>query len=267
MSAEPVWRALNVLVATLIVVFLIAPMLIVVVISFSSAPFLTFPPPGFSLQWYRKFFDNPAWTSAMATSLLVTIPTCLAATVLGTTAAIALSGARVPGSQVILSFLMAPLVVPVIITGAAIYGLFSLWGLAGTLTGFILAHTILTIPYVISTVLASLATVDSQLERAAMTLGATPWSAFWRVVFPLIVPGILSGLLFALVVSFDDLVVSLFLSSPTVRPVSVQMWSDIRGEVDPTISAVGTMIFGVSLAVLLAETLLRRHGAARPAPI
>ena len=118
----------------------------------------------------------------------------------------------------------------------------------------------LTVPFVLSTVLASLSMIDEQLERAAMTLGATPWSAFWRIVLPLALPGILSGLLFALVISFDDLIVSLFLSSPTVRPVSVQMWSDIRGEVDPTISAVGTIIFCVSLLVLVAESLIRPRG-------
>ena len=125
MTADRVWRSLNATIAGLIVVFLIAPMLIVVVISFSSAPFLTFPPPGLSLQWYRKFFGNPAWTDAMATSVAVTVPSCLLATALGTAGAIALRSGRVPGSRVLAGFLMAPLVVPLIITAAAIYGLFS----------------------------------------------------------------------------------------------------------------------------------------------
>ncbi len=152
---------------------------------------------------------------------------------------------------------MAPVVVPVIITAAAMFGIFRGFGLYGTLSGLVLAHTVLTIPYVVTTVLASLHMVDEQLENAALTLGATRWSAFWRVVFPLILPAVLSGFLFAVVISFDELVVSLFISSPTLRPVTVQMWSDIRGDVDPTISAIGTVLFVFSLVVLLAESLLR----------
>ena len=115
----------------------------------------------------------------------------------------------------------------------------------------------LSVPYVIATVLASLHVLDEQLEKAALTLGATYWSAFWRVVFPLILPAVLSGFLFAMIISFDELVVSLFISSPTLRPVTVKMWSDIRGDIDPTISAIGSVIFLFSFLVLLAESLLR----------
>ena len=129
----------------------------------------------------------------------------------------------------------------------------------GTLLGLVLAHATLAMPYVVFTVLASLQLVDDQLENAAMTLGATRWRAFWRVTFPLILPAVLSGLLFAMVVSFDELIVSIFLSSPTVRPVSVQMWSDVRGDVDPTIAAIGTVLLAFSVVALLLETVLRRQ--------
>jgi len=117
----------------------------------------------------------------------------------------------------------------------------------------------LAIPYVVFTVLAALRLVDDQLENAAMTLGATRWRAFWRVTFPLIVPAVLSGLLFAMVISFDELIVSIFLSSPTVRTVSVQMWSDVRGDVDPTIAAIGSLVLAFSVVALLLETALRRQ--------
>jgi putative spermidine/putrescine transport system permease protein len=150
-------------------------------------------------------------------------------------------------------------VVPVIITAAAKLSMFRQWGLQGTILGLVLAHATLATPYVVFTVLAALQLVDDQLESAAMTLGATRWRAFWRVTFPLILPAVLSGLLFAMVVSFDELVVSIFLSSPTVRPVSVQMWSDVRGDIDPTIAAIGTLILAFSVGVLLLESLLRRQ--------
>jgi putative spermidine/putrescine transport system permease protein len=258
------WSIARAVVCGLIVLYLIAPMIIVLIISFSSAQFLTFPPPGFSLQWYRKLFADAAWLDALITSLQIMVPTGTIATVLGTAAAVGIARGRFPGASIVSSFLMAPVVVPVIITAAAMFGIFRGFGLYGTLTGLILAHTILTIPYVVTTVLASLHMVDEQLENAALTLGATPWSAFWRIVFPLVLPAILSGFLFAVIISFDELVVSIFISSPTLRPVTVKMWSDIRGDIDPTISAIGTVLFIFSLVVLFAETLLRsrwREGA------
>ncbi len=251
------WTVLRVSVCALIVVYLIAPMIIVLIISFSSAPFLTFPPPGFSLQWYRKLFSDPDWLSSLITSVQIMLPTGVIATALGTAAAVGIVRGRFPGAAILSSLLMAPVVVPVIITAAALFGFFGGLGLNGTLGGLILAHTVLTIPYVMATVLASLRVLDWQLENAALTLGATYWSAFWRVVFPLILPAVLSGFLFAMIISFDELVVSLFVSSPTLRPVTVKMWSDILGDVNPTISAIGSVIFLFSLVVLLAESLLR----------
>jgi putative spermidine/putrescine transport system permease protein len=251
------WAVARAVVCALIVVYLIAPMIIVLIISFSSAPFLTFPPPGFSLQWYRKLFGQGDWLDALITSAQIMLPTGIIATVLGTAAAVGIARGRFPGASIVTGLLMAPVVVPVIITAAAMFGVFRGFGLYGTLTGLILAHTVLTIPYVVTTVLASLHMVDEQLEDAALTLGATHWSAFWRVVFPLILPAVLSGFLFAMVISFDEVIVSIFISSPTLRPVTVQMWSDIRGDVNPTISAIGTVLFLFSLFVLLAESLLR----------
>lgn len=251
------WTVVRIAVCTLIVIYLIAPMIIVLVISFSSAPFLMFPPPGFSLQWYHKLFNDPDWLGSLITSVQIMFPTGIIATAFGTAAAFGIARGRFPGAAIISSILMAPVVVPVIITAAAVFGFFGGLGLNGTLGGLIIAHTVLTIPYVVATVLASLRVLDEQLEKAALTLGATYWSAFWRVVFPLILPAVLSGFLFAMIISFDELVVSLFISSPTLRPVTVKMWSDILGDVNPTISAIGSVIFLFSLVVLLAESLLR----------
>jgi putative spermidine/putrescine transport system permease protein len=243
----------------LLALYMLAPMVVVVVISFSSAAFLHFPPPGFSLQWYRRLFADEAWTGSLIVSLEVMVPTALLATALGTAAAVGLARSRLPGTALIGAVLMAPIVVPVIIIAAAIYTLFQAWGMNGTLHGLIVAHTMLTTPYVLATVRGAMETVDRSLEQAALTLGATPWRGFWRVTFPLILPGVLSGLLFAMVVSFDELIVSMFISTPELRPVTVQMWSDVRGAVDPTISAIATLLFIFSLLVLLAEAALRRR--------
>jgi len=257
--ADHVWPYLRAVICAAILIFLISPMVIVVIVSFSSAPFLTFPPPGFSLQWYNKLFSLPVWIDALSTSAIVMVPSALAATAIGTAAAVGLARGRLPGAGLIAGLVMAPMVVPVIITAAAMLAVFRQWGLQGTVLGLILAHATLATPYVVFTVLASLRLVDDQLESAAMTLGATRWRAFWRVTFPLILPAVLSGLLFAMVVSFDELVVSIFLSSPTVRPVTVQMWSDVRGDVDPTIAAIGAIILAFSVCALLLETVLSRQ--------
>jgi len=265
LRADRVWSALSGVVCAAIVIFLIAPMVIVVIISFSSAPFLMFPPPGFSLQWYEKVFSLPVWVDGLTTSLKVMIPSSLLATALGTAAAIGLARGRFPGRELLTIFIMAPLVVPVIITAAAILATFRSWGLLGTYAGLILAHTMLAVPYVLFTVLAALQLVDDQLESAALTLGATRLKAFWRITLPLVMPAVLSGMLFAMVVSFDELIVSIFISAPAVRPVTVQMWSDVRGDIDPTIAAIGTLILGFSIAVLLLESVLRRQRVSGPA--
>jgi putative spermidine/putrescine transport system permease protein len=256
LRADHVWPYLRAAFCTAIVVFLIAPMVIVVIVSFSSAQFLTFPPPGFSLQWYRKLFSLPVWSNALSTSAMVMIPSAVVATAAGTAAAVGLARSRFPGAGLIAGLVMAPMVVPVIITAAAMLAVFRNWGLQGTIPGLVLAHATLAMPFVVFTVLAALRLVDDELESAAMTLGATRWRAFWRVTFPLILPAVLSGLLFAMVVSFDELVVSIFLSSPTVRPVTVQMWSDVRGDVDPTIAAIGALILAFSVGALLLEIVL-----------
>jgi putative spermidine/putrescine transport system permease protein len=263
LRADHVWPYLRAVICAAIIVFLISPMVIVIIVSFSSAQFLTFPPPGFSLQWYRKLFSLPVWVDALSTSLMVMVPSALAATAVGTAAAVGLARGRLPSAGLVAALVMAPMVVPVIITAAAMLAVFRQWGLQGTILGLIFAHATLAIPYVVFTVLAALRLVDDQLESAAMTLGATRWRAFWRVTFPLILPAVLSGLLFAMVVSFDELVVSIFLSSPTVRPVTVQMWSDVRGDVDPTIAAIGAIILAFSVCALMLETVLSRQRDSR----
>jgi putative spermidine/putrescine transport system permease protein len=258
LRAIPWWSVLRVSICALMALLMLAPLAIVLIISFSSAPFLTFPPPGFSFQWYRTFFGDAEWMETLWTSVRVMIPTSVLATALGTSAAIAIARGRIPGASLIVGLLMAPLVVPVIITAAAVFGAFRAWGLYGTLPGLILAHTVLTIPFVLSTVLAALRLVDTRLEDAALTLGATHWKTFWRITFPMILPAVISGLLFALVISFDELVVSLFISTPYVRPITVQMWSDVRGAVDPTITAIATSLFVFTLSVMLLERLIAR---------
>lgn len=257
MISKP-WTWVRVAICWLVVVYMIVPLAIILIISFSSAPFLTFPPPGFSLQWYESFANDPSWLRSLLVSIQVMIPTAILATILGVAAAIGISRSRLVIVTFINGLLMAPLVVPVIITAAAMFGVFRIWGLYGNLLGLIVAHTVLTIPYVLSTVGTSIRLVDIRLEDAAVSLGAKPLTTFRLITLPLIMPAVLSGLLFAMVLSFDELVVSLFISTPVVRPVTVQMWSNIRGDTDPTIAAIATALFLFSLLILLLDAMVRR---------
>ena len=253
------WRMLRGGVCTLVALYLLAPLVIVIIVSFSAAPFLRFPPPGISLRWYQNLFGNPDWVNSILISIEVLIPSSIMATLLGTAAAYALGRGRVPGATLITACLMLPVVVPGIITAAALFGVYRGLGLNGTLTGLVIGHTVLITPYVVATVGSALRSLDARLEDAAATLGARPWAAFRHVTLPLLSPAVLSGLLFAMVVSFDELIVSLFVSTARTRPVPVQMWSNLRGDFDPTIAAIATLCFVFALVALLLEMTLRRR--------
>lgn len=253
------WSLLHTAIVGLTIIYLLAPIVIVVMLSFSSAQFLTFPPPGYSLQWYQRIVEDPRWVSSLTTSLLITAPASLLATAVGTAAAVAVERGRVRFAGVISGVMMAPLVVPYIITAAGIYGAFRAWGLSGTYQGLLLAHVLLTIPYVFTVTLAALKSVDGSVENAALTLGASPARVLFTVTLPMIAPAIFSGLLFAAVTSFDELVVSMFISSPTLKPVTVQMWSNVQSDTDPTISAIASAMFFITLLLLLIDNLITRR--------
>jgi len=245
------------IVCGLTVCYLVGPLIIVVILSFSAAQFLTFPPPAFSFHLYRNLLHDPRWGDSFLTSVTIMIPTALAATLAATAAAYGTIRLPTRIATLVSGLILAPIIVPVIITAAAIYGLFQRLQLNGTLAGLILAHIVITLPYVFITVTAALKAIDPRLEAAARTLGAPLHTAFRRVVLPLIMPAVLSGFLFAMVVSFDELVVSLFISTPEVRPLTVQMWSDVMGDVDPTIAAISSLLLAVAFFSMCAQRTVR----------
>jgi putative spermidine/putrescine transport system permease protein len=244
---------------TAVFAFLIAPILVIVPLSFSSEPWFTYPLPGLSLRWYEDFFGNPRWVEAIQNSLIVAVFSTLLSTVLGTLAALGLSRGNLPYRGVIMSILISPMVVPVVITAVAMYFGYALVGLTNTYLGLILAHTALATPFVVITVTATLTGFDRSLTRAAASLGASPATTFRLVTLPLIAPGVISGALFAFVTSWDEVVVALFLSAPDQRTLPRQMFSGIREQISPTITAAASFL--VLFAALLMTTLelLRRR--------
>ncbi len=252
--------------AYLVLAFLIAPLLVIVPLSFNAEPYFTFTPKmlslnpdGFSLRWYKDILDNPQWLEAIGNSLIIALASTVLATVLGTLAAIGLARSNMPFRDFFMAILISPLVVPIVIAAAGMYFFYSSVGLAQTHLGIILAHTALGVPFVVITMTATLSGFDRNLIKAASSLGADPMTAFFRVTLPLVAPGMISGALFAFAASFDEVVTVLFLGGPDQRTIPRQMWSGIREQLSPTILAVATLLIIFSSLLLLAVEMLRRR--------
>lgn len=252
----------------LVLAFLMLPILVIVPLSFNSDSFLLYPMSGFSLKWYQEFFFSAVWRNALINSLIVAPFATMLAVVLGTMAAIGLTYAEFRGKALLTSMLISPMVVPVVIVGVATYISFAPLGLTGSYLGLILAHAVLGVPFVVTTVSATLQGFDQNLVRAAASLGANPLSAFLRVTLPIIAPGILSGGLFAFGTSFDEVVVTLFLASPSQTTLPRQMFAGIRENISPAIAAAATILIALATLMLLTlEWLRRRAERLRTVPV
>jgi len=241
----------------LVLVFLIAPILAILPLSVNDSQFLTYPLRGFTTHWYEAVFASEKWRLAFQNSFLIGIPATLLATVLGTPAAIGLSLADFRGKAFVTALMLSPLVVPIVIVAVGLYFFFAPLGLTQTYTGLIIAHAALGAPFVVVTVGAALASFDRDLARAAAGLGAPPHVVFWRIMLPLLRPGVLSGALFAFAVSFDEVVTVLLLGAPHQRTIPREMFSGLRDSFNPTIAAVATMLTLLAVFLLLVVEWLR----------
>lgn len=264
---ERTWFYTYRVICGLIFFFLIAPIIVIIPLSFNSVPFFTFTPEmlsldpaGYSLKWYEDFFTNRNWQGAVKNSFIIAFFATIIATTLGTIAALGLSRAEMPAKSVIMGILISPMIVPLIISAAGMYFFYTKIGLAATHIGIILAHAALGTPFVVITVTATLVGFDQSLIRAAAMLGASPTVTFFKVIVPLILPGVISGALFAFITSFDEVVVILFVGSFEQRTIPWQMFSGIREQISPTILAVATLLVIVSIMLLTSVELLRRRG-------
>jgi len=246
--------------------FLIMPILVIVPLSFNATNFFTFTPEmlsldpaGYSLKHYQDFFTTTDWQNALWNSLRIAPVATLIAVVLGTLAAVGLSQSHVPFRGAIMAILISPMIVPLIISAAGMYFFYSRLGLQGTYWGVVLAHAVLGIPFVIITVTATLVGFDRSLVRAAANLGANPVTTFFKVQMPLILPGVISGALFAFITSFDEVVVVLFVGSASQKTLPWQMFIGLREQISPTILAVATVLIVISVILLAALELLRRR--------
>ncbi|MBL9060631.1 MAG: ABC transporter permease [Mangrovicoccus sp.] len=283
---ERIWRFVFHVLCGLILLFLIAPILIIIPLSFNAQPYFTFTqkmlaldPEGYSLRWYdflltfgmsapeaprdaawwADAWSNSQWIRAAKNSVIIGVFSTLVATFLGTLAALGLSRPEMPFRRSIMAILLSPMIVPIIITATGLFFFYSATGLSGTYVGLVLAHAVLGIPFVIITVTATLVGFDRSLSRAAASLGAAPVTSFFKVTMPLILPGVVSGALFAFVTSFDEVVVVLFIAGPEQQTIPRQMWNGIREQLSPSILAVATILVAVSTALLATIEVLRRR--------
>jgi putative spermidine/putrescine transport system permease protein len=256
-------RLLMATLGALTVFYLLAPTLVIVPMSFTQARILSFPPQGFSFQWYQRMFTDPQWASGMVNSLQVATLTAILATVLGTLAALGLTRGRFPGRTVVNAVALSPLIVPVVVIAIGMFGLFVQWRIAGSLVGLVIAHTALALPFVIVNVGASLRTMDRNLELAAANLGADPRRSFMHITLPLILPGVLAGAIFAFITSWDEVVVAIFMTSARFRTLPVEMWEQVRQVVDPTVAAVSTTLLIVTTTLLVVLFVIRRQAPAQ----
>ena len=250
--------------AYLVLAFLMLPILIIIPLSFNAEPFFSFTkgmlaldPDAYSVKWYMQIIEDDKWILAIKNSFFIGICATLIATTLGTLAAIGMSNSDMPCKRFIMAMLLSPMIVPLIITAAGMFFFYTQLNLVGSYLGVIVAHAVLGTPFVIITVNAALAGFDYSLVNASLGMGAKPTYTFFKVIMPLIRPGVISGALFAFVTSFDEVVVVLFLAGPEQRTIPRQMFSGLREQISPTILAVATLLVILSAMLLLTLEYLR----------
>ena len=263
-----IWHYAYLFFCGLVFFFLIAPLFVILPLSFNaeqyihfSAKMLALDPEGFSLRWYEDMIygtKNP-WGLATKNSLIIAFFATIGSTLLGTVAALGLSSRHMPYKAAFMALLISPMIVPLIISGTAIFFFMAKVGLAATHTGIIIAHIILGTPFVVITVTATLTGFDHSVTRAAASLGSNPVNTFRKITLPLIMPGVISGALFAFVTSFDEVIVVLFLAGLENTTIPIQMWVGLREQLSPTILAVATCLIIMSTLILVSAELLRRR--------
>jgi putative spermidine/putrescine transport system permease protein len=246
-----------------IIVFLIVPMVVIVPMALSNSTILSWPPKEFSTRWFEKMVTDPQWSRGFTNSAQVAVLTAVLATILGTLAALGIVRGRFPGRGIANALFVSPLIVPLIIVAIGFFTLYVRFRLVGTLPGLVLAHTALALPFVIVNVGTLLRTMDRNLELAAANLGADPVRTFWRITFPIILPGVFAGALFAFITSWDEVVVSIFMTTARFRTLPVEMWEQVRQVVDPTVAAVATTVMAVTTTMLLLVFVARRQAPVR----
>lgn len=242
-----------------ILLFLCLPIAIVIPMSFSSADTLEFPPPGFSLRWFQSFFDDPRWLEAARTSIIVAVASSTIAVVVGSAAAYGLVRGTFRGRSVLEANFLAPLIVPQVITALALYIYLAKFGLLGTIPGLVIGHTVLGLPYVVLLMSVAIRSFDVRIEQAALSLGASWQWMFWRVLVPNLIPSMLAAWIFAFIISFDEVIITIFLSG-AYETIPKKMFNELVLRVNPTITAIATLLISFTVVTMALIAWLAKRG-------
>jgi putative spermidine/putrescine transport system permease protein len=233
--------------------FLTIPLAIIVAVSFTETEYLTFPPVGFTLRWYERFLADTSYLDAIGLSVSLAVASTVIAVLLGVPAALAITRSNLPGAKIINTIFLAPLILPTIVIGAALLQYASMLGFARSYTALLVGHVVIVVPYILRTVLASLARFDQSLEEASLDLGASAVSTFFLVTLPIIKPGLVAGALFALIISWINVELSIFNATATLMPIPVKLFNYVQYAIDPMVAAIsaGTIYVAIVAVVLL----------------
>ncbi|RWE70777.1 ABC transporter permease [Mesorhizobium sp.] len=242
----------------LVAAFLLLPVVFIVLLSFGSSRWLAFPPPGWTLKWYEELFADPAWLEAALTSARIATMAAILAVAIGLLASFALVRGHFRGRNTLRGLLLTPMVLPVVVFAIAVYAFFLRIGLGGTTAGFVIAHTVLALPFAIIPITAALEGFDKSIEDAAIVCGASPFEAKLRVTLPAIKIGIFSAAIFAFLASWDEVVVAIFMASPTLQTLPVKIWGSLRQDLSPVIAAASSLLVFLTLSLMIVTALIRR---------
>jgi putative spermidine/putrescine transport system permease protein len=245
-------------ITVLVCLFLLLPILFIAALSFGDSQWLIFPPPGWTLRWYHDFFADPRWLEAAWTSFKIAIIVTVLSVALGLLASLALTRGTFRGREALRALFITPMILPVVVLAVALYAFFLKLGLGGTLTGFVLAHLVLALPFSIISISNALEGFDKSIEDAAILCGASPWEARLRVTLPAISHGVFAAAIFSFLVSWDEVVVAIFMASPTLQTLPVKVWTTLRQDLTPVIAAASTMLVLVTIALMLLAALIRK---------
>lgn len=244
--------------SVIVAIFLLVPVVFIVALSFGSSQWLAFPPPGWTLRWYHELLADPRWLAAMLTSAKIAALTTICAVTLGLLTSFALVRGSFRGRETLRAAFLTPMILPVVVIGVALYAFFLRIGLNGTLTGFVIAHTILALPFAIIPISNALEAFDKSIEDAAIVCGASPWEARLRVTLPGIRHGLFAGAIFSFLLSWDEVVVAIFMASPTLQTLPVRIWGSLRQDLSPVIAAASALLVLLTICLMIVAAIVQK---------
>ena len=253
-----VWKWMLIAITVAVCLFLLLPIVFIAALSFGSSQWLIFPPPAWTTRWYGELFADPRWFYSALTSLKIAVIVTVLSVLIGFLAALGLNRGTFPGRDLLRALFLTPMILPVVVLAVALYALFLRLGLAGTTIAFVIAHLLIALPFAIIAIGNALEGFDRSIEDAAILCGASPWEARLRVTVPAIQHGIFAAAVFSFLASWDEVVLAIFMASPTLQTLPVKIWSTLRQDLTPVIAAASTLLIAFTILLMIVAAVVRK---------